>query len=198
MLHRASWLAPHRLALSVGAFQAGTAWQLQQAVVLGWRVAAGLILLALLLGAICRWLSRTEAGLSRWARWARGGLLGGALVLLGLAITDLRAEHRLRQALPAALEGQDLEVTGVIVGLPRVTLQGTYFDLSVESARGPEGPVQLPPRLSLGWFAGWDGETLLAVPAPGLLAGDRWQMTVRLKRPHGPQNPHGFDLELEW
>ena len=26
-------------------------------------------------------------------------------------------------------------------------------------------------------------------------AGERWQFTVRLKRPHGTQNPHGFDFE---
>ena len=33
------------------------------------------------------------------------------------------------------------------------------------------------------------------LPAPKL-AGDRWRLTVRLKRPHGVLNPHGFDLEL--
>lgn len=26
--------------------------------------------------------------------------------------------------------------------------------------------------------------------------GERWQMTVRLKAPHGNSNPHGFDYEL--
>jgi competence protein ComEC len=29
-----------------------------------------------------------------------------------------------------------------------------------------------------------------------LRAGERWQMTVRLKAPHGNLNPHGFDYEL--
>jgi competence protein ComEC len=29
-----------------------------------------------------------------------------------------------------------------------------------------------------------------------LRAGERWQMTVRLKAPHGNSNPHGFDYEL--
>jgi predicted membrane metal-binding protein len=27
-------------------------------------------------------------------------------------------------------------------------------------------------------------------------AGQRWRFTVRLRQPHGPLNPHGFDLEL--
>jgi competence protein ComEC len=26
-------------------------------------------------------------------------------------------------------------------------------------------------------------------------AGERWRFTVRLKRPHGNLNPHGFDYE---
>ncbi len=32
--------------------------------------------------------------------------------------------------------------------------------------------------------------------APELRAGERWQMNVRLKAPHGNSNPHGFDYEL--
>ena len=31
---------------------------------------------------------------------------------------------------------------------------------------------------------------------PTLHAGERWRFTVRLKRPHGNVNPHGFDYEL--
>lgn len=27
-------------------------------------------------------------------------------------------------------------------------------------------------------------------------AGERWRLTVRLRRPHGTANPHGFDYEL--
>ena len=32
-------------------------------------------------------------------------------------------------------------------------------------------------------------------PEPLVRAGERWVFTVRLKRPHGPFNPHGFDRE---
>ncbi len=55
--------------------------------------------------------------------------------------------------------------------------------------------LALPARLSLAWFHGFDGESLLSRPSQPLVAGDRWELTVRLKRPHGPMNPHGFDLE---
>lgn len=30
---------------------------------------------------------------------------------------------------------------------------------------------------------------------PPLSAGERWRLLVRLKRPHGNVNPHGFDIE---
>jgi competence protein ComEC len=40
------------------------------------------------------------------------------------------------------------------------------------------------------------GEALpMVAPAPAL-AGERWQLPVRLKRPHGVLNPEGFDAEL--
>ena len=29
-----------------------------------------------------------------------------------------------------------------------------------------------------------------------LHAGERWQLTLRLKQPHGSSNPHGFDFEV--
>ena len=32
-------------------------------------------------------------------------------------------------------------------------------------------------------------------PPPELAAGERWRLIVRLKRPHGTVNPHGFDVE---
>ena len=38
-----------------------------------------------------------------------------------------------------------------------------------------------------------------AASLPVLRPGQRWALTVRLKRPHGARNPHGFDYELwQW
>ncbi len=60
----------------------------------------------------------------------------------------------------------------------------------------------VPPRLSLAWYAprqSWSR----AAPHQStgtidhhLSAGARWQLTVRLKRPHGYANPFGFDYEV--
>ena len=45
----------------------------------------------------------------------------------------------------------------------------------------------------LSWYQGQrDGEEFVRQP---LRPGERWQLTVRLKRPHGNANPHGFDYE---
>ncbi|RYG07052.1 MAG: DUF4131 domain-containing protein, partial [Burkholderiales bacterium] len=65
---------------------------------------------------------------------------------------------------------------------------GQRFRLEIESARAGAQEVRLPPKISLGWYAGED--------APTLHAGERWRMAVRLKAPHGNLNPHGFDYEL--
>ncbi|MFY7915301.1 MAG: ComEC/Rec2 family competence protein, partial [Rubrivivax sp.] len=123
---------------------------------------------------------------------------------LGWFHADLRAQARLQQALALELEGQDLVLTGTVAELPRLSAVGVRFVFEVEtaewldkrpgSAMAPR-PVNVPQRVSLAWFQGWDVDTVLSRPAMPLVAGDRWRLPVRLKRPHGAVNPHGFDLE---
>jgi competence protein ComEC len=165
-----------RLAALGGAVLAGTALQLQQAQVwpAGWMAA---VLAVALLAA---WLARRA--------WP---VLCFALAVAAFAATDLRAGARLAEALPSALEGQDLAITGRIVGLPQETLTATRFAFAVEQA-----PPGVPQRLSLSWFRGPDGDALLRGPPRTLEPGQRWAFTVRLKRPQGAMNPHGFDVEL--
>jgi competence protein ComEC len=59
---------------------------------------------------------------------------------------------------------------------------------------------QLPALIDVSWYAGtWrdaQGVAELQRQPMALRAGERWQMTVRLKAPHGLRNPHGFDYEL--
>jgi competence protein ComEC len=128
------------------------------------------------------------------------GCLCLALALAGFASTGGRAGLRLAQGLPAELEGVDLQLIGVISGLPQPGPQGTRFVLQVEQAQRDGQPVrvpeQVPERVSLGWYRGFDGDALLAAPAQELRAGQRWLLTARLRQPHGTLNPGGFDLEL--
>ena len=102
-----------------------------------------------------------------------------------------RAELRLADALPAASEGRDIRLTGVIDELPQSTDRGTRFAFAVESFIPPEAAV--PSRVSLAWYSGFVSGAASDVPV--LHAGERWTLAVRLKRPHGTVNPHGFDVE---
>ncbi len=131
-----------------------------------------------------------------------------AALALGFGSAGLRASAFVADALNPALEGRDITVTGVVAAMPQRNEAGLRFRFDVESAEargngaalGGAKPVKLPPSIYLGWYSGVFG----AMAAPPDLqrqpedvrAGERWQMTVRLKAPHGGSNPHGFDYEL--
>ena len=115
-----------------------------------------------------------------------------ALALAGVTCATLRASARMADALPEALEGEDVEVIGVVDDLPRVVDRGVRFAFATEGVLTPGASV--PARLALGWFVGFpDAER--GVPPPLVHAGERWRLTVRLQRPHGLANAAGFDLE---
>ncbi|HET7527148.1 MAG TPA: DNA internalization-related competence protein ComEC/Rec2, partial [Burkholderiaceae bacterium] len=176
-----------RWATAMLAWLGGTALQLQQSVL--WSTAtnsipvgAGLAGLALAL----LWRHRRLGHV----------LLCAALAALAFGTTAWRAESRLAERLMPDLEGRDLLVSGVVDRMPQVTTEGIRFALAVEAAWAEDGqPVRLPPLLSLSWSRSGD-DAPLAVPHVDLRAGQRWQLPLRLRRPHAAVNPHGFDGEL--
>ncbi|HEY5800465.1 MAG TPA: DNA internalization-related competence protein ComEC/Rec2 [Burkholderiaceae bacterium] len=107
--------------------------------------------------------------------------LACAACAAGVGWSTLIAAERLADALPLALEGRDLTVTGTVRGLPAEGAGATrlLFDIQHASEAG------VPPRVSLAWYN--------APPAFG--PGQRWRLRVRLQRPHGNANPYGFDYE---
>jgi len=181
-----------RIALGALAWLGGIALQLQQAAL--WPAAhyAGACALAALLAATA-WRAR---------RGPAFVALVVAAALAGAGSTGLRAHARLAQMLDPALEGVDLLLTGVVASLPQVGPAGTRFVFEVESAQraGRElvVPSAVPARIALGWYRNDRDEAWLAEPRDDLRAGQRWRLPVRLKRPHGAMNPHGFDVELWW
>lgn len=131
-----------------------------------------------------------------------------AVAVLGAATTGWRAVERQQQVLVPAMEGHTWLVTGRVADLPRATPRGWRFEFELESmvrlpptaklaplppgitdsAMDGEPPAQVPRRVVLAWAA---------ADASGLpRAGERWRMPVRLRIPHGPMNPNGFDTEL--
>ncbi len=107
-----------------------------------------------------------------------------ASCLAGFAWTWGHAALQLANDLPAALEGEDVEVAGYVASIPEATAAGPRFMLDVVHQ---PGAGQLPRRIELTWY------DAPALPA----AGERWQFTVRLRRRHGFANPGGFDYEAQ-
>lgn len=121
--------------------------------------------------------------LTAW-RWPRLGL-PLLFLLIGFLWITLRAGILLADRLPTELEGADLRVEGRIADLPVVTERGLRFAFDIERAWRGDRPVGVPKKVQLSIYGF----------APDLHVGDLWAFTVRLKRPHGFQNPGGFDYE---
>ena len=190
------------LGWALGGYLVGTLWQLQQAAL--WPHALSLCLTVAAGAGLAAWAwtrgrAETAGGLSAMV-WA---LLAG---LLAASVADLRAHGRLGDRLAPALEGQDLEVVGVIAGLPQWQEGRARFRFDVESARPafagedvrPQPPAILgvPSTVMLGWGGGFEDGALQRRPPEDLQAGQRWRFVVRLRQPHGSFNPQGFDVEL--
>jgi len=118
-------------------------------------------------------------------------LIAGGLVGLGYA--QHRAEVRLSEELPAVWEGRDIVLEGVVANLPTINERGTRFGFKTEKILTSEAIV--PKNISLTWYVENNRKTNEITPPPTLKPGERWQLTVRLRRPHGSANPHGFDFE---
>lgn len=110
----------------------------------------------------------------------RGLLLFLAGLITGMIWHWCWGTLRLHQTLPAVLEGVDLQLQGTVVGLPLTTEFGQSFDFLVD----PDQPELSQRTLRLNNF----GEEFV-------VAGERWQLELRLKRPHGFANPGGNDRE---
>ena len=164
---------------------AGVAGQLQQASLWADWVYALLLLVALAIG---MGLWRIQgSGIARSLGWLLVGVLAGA----GQA--GWRAADFAAQAMDPALEGVLLLVSGRIDSLPQRGADGHQrFELAVDAAERQGRPVGIPDRLLLSWYPprGQEGRA-----PPVVRAGERWQLPVTLKRPHGLLNPHGFDRE---
>ncbi|MDR2853050.1 MAG: DNA internalization-related competence protein ComEC/Rec2 [Burkholderiaceae bacterium] len=197
----------------------GAALQLQQPVL--WADA----IYAALLGACLAGLWVLVRALRSGARWP-----GTVFLLAGLACgmaagagtAGMRACAYVRDAMDPALEGRNLEVTGVVAQMPQRQEGVVRWRFTVESAReitqgGGAAAVRLPRQIALAWYArsSFGAPEPASGPAPAPLhapapaparadtlavhAGERWRLTVRLKAPHGTLNPWGFDSEqMQW
>ena len=137
------------------------------------------------------WLGLLPAGIALLA-WRRRFALPVALAT-GFLWAGGFAHLRLADRLAPELEGRDLEVVGVIASLPAYGERSIRFEFEVESS-----PARLPRRILLSWYRSLPNSATDALPQlleSSAHPGERWRFTVRLRRPHGQLNPHGFDYE---
>ncbi|MEQ6305899.1 DNA internalization-related competence protein ComEC/Rec2 [Delftia acidovorans] len=174
---------------------AGAAWQVTQPRL--WPLWMYLLLAGMGLAGLAwrAWAGRRGRGVHRlWAAVCAALLVGG--------LTGWRAQDFAGQALSAPLEGRDLRIVGVVASLPQNMAQGMRWRMEVEQARivgSEEVLAPFPALIELSWYAPRGQQSRGVAMLPDLRPGQRWALTVRLKRPHGARNPHGFDYELwQW
>jgi competence protein ComEC len=168
------------LPAALAAFVAGVFLLQQQAALPAPATLAALALVALVLGALAlRGRRQQDAD----EKWFAAAIVVTCACAAGFAYAGLRAQQRLEVALPYADEGRDVEIVGVVAGLPTAIERGQRFEFEVEQV--VTAGVSVPPRLSLAWYAA----------DAAVVPGERWAFTARLRRPHGSFNPGGFDLE---
>ena len=203
---------PARIGGVLVGFIAGAALQLQQPALWPTLDYAALTACALAFAGVLyrfKTLSRVQEG--------RAALIAGLAVCmaaagLGFGLTGWRSVQFHTTALNPLLEGRDIDITGRVLAMPQIGDDAVRFRFQPDAATLDGQAVRLPPQILLGWYSGFtpresknasaEGsdpfEQLLEMqrkPQP-LRAGERWQMTVRLKAPHGNSNPHGFDYDL--
>lgn len=170
--------------LNVALFVVGAAWLQQQPQLPGilWVYAFPIVVLAW-------WLLPASGGARQLLLRRAGGSL--LCFLAGFLWAALVAHVKIADYLPPEWEGRDIGVRGAIADLPQLTDRGIRFDFDVEEVSTPLARV--PRHITLFWYA--EGNGSAAAPPASLHAGERWQFTVRLRRPHGLANPNGFDFE---
>jgi len=113
-------------------------------------------------------------------------LLGAAV--LGYSYAAWIAQHRLADRLPDEWQGKNIVIIGTVAEMPRLHERGLRFAFDVDSVLTPDAHV--PHHIQLATYDS-NGSTPLKPSA-----GERWQLTVRLKQPHGTSNPYNFDFEM--
>ncbi|MEX0941756.1 MAG: DNA internalization-related competence protein ComEC/Rec2 [Pseudomonadales bacterium] len=110
----------------------------------------------------------------------------------GFGYAVIYANDRLDARLPSHLEGKDLVLTGTVTSLPRVDEHAVRFRFTLDASdcrpgdecwQGNDGAL-----IDLAWYRP-DHQRVVIMP------GQRWQVTVRLNRPHGSVNAGLFDYE---
>ena len=107
--------------------------------------------------------------------------------IIGVAWTSWHVIERRANQLARHCEGQDITVVGKVDSFPKKYHDHQRFELSIKKTVPRSSCFSsLPNKIQLSWYG--ENERILKL-------GDLWQLTVKLKRPHGLSNPGVFDYE---
>lgn len=150
-----------------------------------------IILLLLSAAGLCVFLAKSPFSQKVLPSTLSAMLIAG---LIGYAWSGILATQRMDDALPKAWEGKRIQITGVVASLPKTNDSSERFVFDVEQVLTQNAHV--PKRIMLSFYPYRFNSTVRIAPEDlSFKVGQRWQLTVRLKRPHGSYNPHGFDYE---
>ena len=170
---------------AIAGFVLGILWLQNQASLPDQFILGLLFTGAMVAGALAWWIRRPSFKIP--LRCACGALFG-------VVWASLFALHFLQHELSPEWEGRDITLIGTIDSLPYRFERGVRFNFALEQALyGDSNIVGIPPKLALSWYASFGTDE--TQPVPNVRPGERWQLTVRLKCPHGNANPYGFDYE---
>lgn len=134
-------------------------------------------------------------------------LLKNSLVFLtafsiGFCWAVTLAHIRLNDQLPKNWQQKSIIIIGVIASLPEQSEHGERFKFDVEQVLTKALDLNVPKHISLSFYPKSTFNSTNSSNAANSLKpisqfhpGQRWQFNVKLKRPHGTFNPHGFDFE---
>jgi len=130
------------------------------------------------------WVAAGVAILFAWIAWRRRTDPGWWLIA-GLVWALWRGHVALAGDIPLDLIGHDLQVQGVVVGLPVAEGVRQRFDMRLETAFAEGRAVSMPGRVRLRTYDA----------GVRVKAGERWQLVVRLRPARGLVNAAGPDRE---
>lgn len=118
----------------------------------------------------------------------RGFLSAAALAII---VANLQFSHQKAVQLPASIESQSIQIIGHIVGLPQQDPSRTRFDFLIDNT----GALKVGTAERVAALANVKVRLNCYRCRFELLPDQRWQLTVRLKRPNGFASWAAFDYE---
>ena len=112
------------------------------------------------------------------------------LFFIGFLWAMLRAHWVIDVVLPSDLQGKDILVSGVVASIPLDDERKRRFEFNIETMEFEGKQIPSIGKVRLSWYGQRRKRNKVNIKA-----GQRWQLWLRLKQPHGFKNPSGFDYE---